>query len=1190
MVVGRQRSTSVRLNGSKYIPAEQQRAKDEAMYELKELLALIRYEWPQILEENANPIEMAVMLLDDTSVGLAHKAHEFEELKVHVLLVLRKVVNENYEVFNKSIGLYHQLLALIGECQEDSGEIRAMLEDTTKDMHDRSDVLNDLNNTLARYSEMIEILDAMDKLNQIPSRIDGLISDKKIHEIYDVILDAYKVADSYNLWSLLAMASVKNYLEVQLNNLFDMIIEELHNEIYLKLTSVAAAARVSSVTGSGASEAVQVAGAGAGATVGSSSVASRSVNGTETSAVSDSGGLSKNRPGRATPQWHFLVQSTSNPQLTSLTTLFTQSNNLEQYIYNSANLDIAEIADCFTDTIERFISNQLPKIHRFYTSQQGKSTDNIDYSILLESTLNSNTESLHYVYLLLFTAYKLNRLPQVLDILSNTNQQEFHSLIKSTTEETRFKNTQHMHKLLKTLHHHINNKSLQLSDDLNGSLSDSLVIVLLDLFGNVFIKSLAVLQRHKVIQEIAKRILDEESVTIGRTAQSSTPTSSRFPSAGSSINSSSYFESAWRTLQKELQSLIINYIYEDGFKKDLSGSNSSTISTSGGDIASILKKTTFKFENVSFNNSGKTTEDLKLLLLHMLPGLNLNEKGTGMLDMSPYIKTESFNTMLDVLVPSNIFNMRIILESFLIYVAGAQNLFQKQKVLPTGLGINGVSMAKSNGEGIQFFNLFMSTNFLPHLTESLNNLFEDYVSIGHEGILEGFKTELTILEDTDIKQKSSLMIYQNALDFQRLIMYICFVLNTSLMYRKGFGDLCLEYLDKFSKKYDNFYKDLLDPEPEHQTSQPYQQYPPSSGPISTSGPLVAVTSLNIKGKPSTQINRWMRTPALTEISQRILNQEGGVIDFGLIDQEIKYMLMSSTNITKDDFLDGDSFQQICHLMVTASWILTWLPGMRKELNYNVYDDDTDDVKILEVDKLKYDWSFLENGRSNATSGKIDFNHIYLTLNSAKVAQLDEIIENFTKIKNHTLIALRYDLRCKAIYYLGRSYRECNWTPVTEPRDCDQYISEYNRQVFLVDNKLNANLETNEKDKLFLGLSNFLETFIIQESKHITKMNLNGIKRILLDIFVLQQMLRNIMARPQDVDFNKSSVFFEMYTAKEHSLLELIKENKVGLTENDYKNLIRLIYSEKLIDGGNSINRTKYEDMIKKVHQLFTIQL
>ena len=64
-----------------------------------------------MLREDANPIEMAVALLDDTSVGLAHRLQEFNMLKESSEQALRSVVNEHYDLFNKSMGSYNTLLS-----------------------------------------------------------------------------------------------------------------------------------------------------------------------------------------------------------------------------------------------------------------------------------------------------------------------------------------------------------------------------------------------------------------------------------------------------------------------------------------------------------------------------------------------------------------------------------------------------------------------------------------------------------------------------------------------------------------------------------------------------------------------------------------------------------------------------------------------------------------------------------------------------------------------------------------------------------------------------------------------------------------------------------------------------------------------------------------------------------------------
>lgn len=1113
-MVNRNRSLSMNFNGHK--SEQEQRKMKESIFELKEVHTTLRYEWPQCLQEDANPIEMAVSLLDDTSVGLAYKLPEFRDLSNQTQTALRHVVNEHHDIFNSSIGSYHVLLSTLQDSQEDSVHIKNMLDSATTEIHNRSDVLTELNQTSARYSEMIEILDAMDELVSIPDKIDQLIIDKKIHQVYDVISQGYKVAEQYNLWSLSAMSATKSYLELQSNNLFDMIVDELQNEIYLKTTSML------------------------------------------NDGSADDGFLS----------WQALG-NTGKPQLSSFKALITKLNNLEQYIYNSANLDISEIADCFSDPVEEFISSQLPKLHTHYSNNDSET----DYSIMVDASLNASSQSYHYIYKLLNTASKLNRLPQVLEILSNGNQQELHGLINRTTEEAKLRNMQHLNKLAK-----LKNLDQSYSTDMisGSAFNDLSVVILQDLFGSIFIKALAVLQKHKVVSEIVEKIRLRDSFNITHD-----------------------FQSIWNTIRKELRALMVNYTY------DVPSFGPSTINSSDqanqNSLYDIMKKNDlFKFEDVSYNKSTKTTEDMKTVLQDMFPGFVLSDENkignnvSSTIEMeSPYIKNETFNAMVEVLVPKNIFNMRVILEFLLIFIAGSQKLF--------------VNFAKESDlsntydkTALRFFDEYMKGSFLPRLKENFDNAFREYVSgrsnfeqnalTEHEksdiddSISSGFKLEVTPLDQIENDSSSLIlsassntsMIYQNALDFRRLFTNACSVLNTSLTYRKDFSDLCLNFLRKFANTYAQYYNELLLPNGPHADND-----------ASTNGNRIA-------SKPNLQLNSWMRTPALIEISNIILEQDSTPNDFNaLLDKEIEILTYNNDSsksvfdITKDDFLDNDSINQVCYLLLTTSWILTWLPSMKKESNYTVYNDDIDDVKLSTVDKLKHDWSFLENGISNPANLDNKMKNIYLALNSDKIHRFNEIINTFEIIRNGALVALRYDLRCKAIYYIGRSFKEGEWLLNSEPGDSDQYIGMYNKEAFAVENKLNNILNDKEKNGVLVGLPRFLSKLMIQGSYIIPKINTNGIKKILLNIFTMQQMLRNVMSDPESVDFTKPSVYYELFTKHELELLEIVRKNTLQFTSEEVHNLARLIYSEKLADGGgSSFHKSKHSELDRKISEIF----
>lgn len=172
-------------------------------------------------------------------------------------------------------------------------------------MHDRSAVLGELSEASARYAELIDIIDAIREMNKIPDQVEQLINEKKLHEVYDVIANGYKTAERYSLWSLPAMSDIKFYLEQQSNKLYDMIIDELQNEIYLKNNS--------SISNTGVS------------------------------------------------LWQSIIDSTS-PQMASFKALL-KLENLEQYVHNSANLDILEVVDYLTAPVSGFLTLQLPDLH-----------------------------------------------------------------------------------------------------------------------------------------------------------------------------------------------------------------------------------------------------------------------------------------------------------------------------------------------------------------------------------------------------------------------------------------------------------------------------------------------------------------------------------------------------------------------------------------------------------------------------------------------------------------------------------------------------------------------------------------------------------------------------------------------------------------------------------------------------------
>lgn len=1071
----------------------------------------ILYDWPQLVLESGNPIETAVALLDDTSVGMAHKYGAFCDLQTETEHALRTVVKEQHELFNGCIGQYHQLLSTLESSESDTAEIREILTTTSRESRDRLDVLKELNSSLARYAEMLDILDAAQQVSSIPRQIEHLSSHKGIHLIYYAIDHGYKLAERYQLWSLPAMQSTQIFLDTQSANLFDMLVEELQNEIYLKLTTTSSTAPIY--------------------TIGS------------------------------------LVLS-SNPRWTSLKVLLSRLPSLEQYIHNSANLDINELANAFTAPVQEFLETQLPSLHAEQQAQQRSESQlyhdlrGPDSVALLEAALSQYADSFNYMYMLLNTASKLNKLTQVVEILESTTQLEIHGVITKSIEDCKLKNSKQLKKLEKLS----NFDSPHVSDVIgNDNLSDTTVVILQELFGTIFAKVLAVIQRHKIVGDIV-HLLQENT-------------------DAAKLNVNLPLENSWKTIVRELDALVVSYIHDMSFGSE----PHLETATSGLHVRQMyetLRKTdVFKFEDVGLDSSVSTAEDLQASLQSMFPGLSLADRLRAgertLVDSSPYIKNERFNTMVEVLVPRNLFNMRVILEFFLIFIAGAQNLFCDFGRDPL------------NNTAIDFFQTFMRDNFLAQVKDGIHQQFRDYVTSSssrddgsvHPGASvdspAGVKLTVSPLDHAEDGNVSRTMqVYQNAIDFRRILIRICSILNTSLVYRKNFSSIVLKVMRDFADAYDNLYEQVLQAGGSLAVEYNLLIDAPAKQALRLSKMMTLPVLVNLSGQILLAVATGVPMTSLAEIIAR----ETEVLLYGGLDDH-----SSLWGVTKDDLLDNDSFDHICYLLATALWLLTWIPTLRKESNYSVYNEE--DTRLLTVDKLRYDWVFLENGRVGAhnptrhTLRELVVGDIHLALDLSKIGEFDAVVRQFELIRDHTLLALRYDLRCKCMYYISASFAQKDWLPKNEPADADEFVVFLNKEVFLVDAKLSKLVLDQEKETIFAGLSQILNDILIQGSRLITAINANGIKRALLNIFRLQQMLRNIVANPNTIDFSRLSAYFEMFMLSEFEFIQQMKPDLSIHSIEEYLEMARLMYSERLAARDvTSLSKNNYQDFIRKIER------
>ncbi|EDN92867.1 hypothetical protein SS1G_08732 [Sclerotinia sclerotiorum 1980 UF-70] len=166
--------------------------------QIGEVLEHIKKEWPALCESGCVPVQLALQLLDTSSVGKAHEYAQFEQSMQYLQDSLKNIVHEHHQGFNSSIEL--------------------------KKLGAASTI----------YDELLHTLSEVEELRLVPDQLEARISEKRFLTAVDVLQDALRRIRSPELDDIGALSELRTYLANQETALTDILIEELHDHLYLK--------------------------------------------------------------------------------------------------------------------------------------------------------------------------------------------------------------------------------------------------------------------------------------------------------------------------------------------------------------------------------------------------------------------------------------------------------------------------------------------------------------------------------------------------------------------------------------------------------------------------------------------------------------------------------------------------------------------------------------------------------------------------------------------------------------------------------------------------------------------------------------------------------------------------------------------------------------------------------------------
>lgn len=216
-------------------PTRQRRAyTSSAERQIGDVLDHIKSEWPAMCQNECVPVHIALQLLDTSSVGRAHEYREFEKTHRYLQDSLKGIVHEHHQGFNSSIGTFHKIQSSIQASQKRVRMLKDSLSQSKANLATTDPELKKLANASQNYDDLLHTLSEIEDLRLVPDQLEARISEKRFLTAVDILQTALRRIRVPALDEIGALSDLRSYLANQETALTDILIEELHDHLYLK--------------------------------------------------------------------------------------------------------------------------------------------------------------------------------------------------------------------------------------------------------------------------------------------------------------------------------------------------------------------------------------------------------------------------------------------------------------------------------------------------------------------------------------------------------------------------------------------------------------------------------------------------------------------------------------------------------------------------------------------------------------------------------------------------------------------------------------------------------------------------------------------------------------------------------------------------------------------------------------------
>ncbi|GAA5904682.1 exocyst subunit SEC8 [Sporobolomyces salmoneus] len=1171
-----------------------------AFREVNEVLRKVSTEWPALARgtsvateeaggEDFDPVSLALHLLDpassrerDPSVGRQQSLSSFLRLKAEldyaIQSTLSPVANPSttssnaFRAYETSITTHNMTLGALSVAQKQIGGLKSGLMGTREMLEGKGrEGLAGMYARMGMLEEMSGVLDEIDHLLRLPPSLESLLSEKRFLSAVVLLVRSIKTLNKPEMQEIGALADLRAWAQGQETVMLEILIEELHNHLYLK--SFYCDVRWKSYTRGQTSLPVVDFGDDA-------DVASTTPSHLSTSFHTS--GRSTARLPRMSKLQRFLqslaLKPSSNPMLDeAVEELMLVAEEAEE---DASGLGATGSFSFGTGETLGSISGD--------GSSVGSGTGTTQKTPRQRGGRNPEVDSFAYIEMLIESLAALGKLGYALDAVSQRVQGEMFALVENTVEEVEERNDRSRGMFGVSTGgsggggNSVNRppstfvpsspelgiastsssaaaamaagswategvaSRVRLSASETSSLASS-VETLKDLFDTLYSQLDAVLQGFRVTYEVAGRIAERRDFKDASMIKTS---------SGNLLFS---LLDVWKPIQQEVRALLHDYLQDD---------ESGTVS-SRNPIVSVnevlrfpkprdASKQIFKFNDTDFENSTKVLrsyeDSLNRALKSAVPGLITDGAPSttttsalivASTDFSNGSRSSGLNGTHKALVPADAFNVSVLFGPTLAF------LERVKEIMPGGHVNDEETNASTSFGG--FLDEFVLRTFLPQLEDKVASVFHQAV-----GGIDAFQ------EDPNWKGVSRVPIVRSVSNLMLLISSLTSMLRATPFHRDNYSQLIVSVIHQFYQRCLERFKDLVSRETHN------SQSPDGGASYSTQQPSL---------KTAAEWAGWNELYSLLSELQETPESESAKVR-ELLAKETKIELDRKRNgviETEDLITPSKKLWALATLYSSLDWFVNRISALNTVANEQVAPSAGTGLGsgfagrgpgVRESGYSSSDGSPASGNRGGNEDGTEEDSGTVrdeengsrprgLPLTGDMSRPFDALLNAYSRLSSTILYTLRIEIRLRTMHYLDKATRDGVYQLAEDIQEPDPSVVDLNGDLSQVDEVAAGTLGPEERKFVFAGLSLLMDQLLITNARQIRLANSYGLSKMNRNILALQQNLKNIGDEPLQVDFDRSRKFWELFGKGPRAMLDEVQTGTLSYTFDDYKTLLQL---------------------------------